>query len=230
MRRGIRSLVFVAAVLFVAVTAQSVQASDLNGLYVGGNFGRARNSYDTGAIDTQIFAEAASAGDTSSFYRRDIRKMSDVWSADVGYFFSPNIGVDAAFLHLGEIKYIAAGTLASPITSQSLVTTNEVNSHGPVLSLVLRLALTESIAVDARAGDYYGKATLDNTISVGPNTQFVATSKSVSSLLAGIGASYTFAGHWSLRTDYLHVHQTGDQATVGKFSVNLVTAGLSFTF
>jgi opacity protein-like surface antigen len=47
--------------------------------------------------------------------------------------------------------------------------------------------------------------------------------------LAGLGASYTVAGHWSVRIDYLRFNKTGD-TEVGKFSVNLASAGVSYTF
>jgi opacity protein-like surface antigen len=156
--------------------------------------------------------------------------MSDVWSASVGYLFTPYFGIDAAFMHLGEIKYIATGTLQGAVDSQYLETTNEISSHGPALSLIIRLPLSESWAVDVRAGDYLGKTTSDNNTAAGSNSEFVAESKATSSLLAGVGAAYSFAGHWTFRIDYLHVHQTGDQETGGKFSVNLATAGIAFTF
>jgi opacity protein-like surface antigen len=49
-------------------------------------------------------------------------------------------------------------------------------------------------------------------------------------LLAGVGAAYSFAGHWSVRVDYLRVDKTGDSGSSGKFSVNVASAGVSFTF
>jgi opacity protein-like surface antigen len=89
--------------------------------------------------------------------------------------------------------------------------------------------LTESFAADLRVGDYYGKATLNNFISAGANSGSARTSSSGSSLLVGAGVSYTIAGHWSIRLDYLRVNNTGDSQT-GKFSVNLASAGVGFTF
>src|SRR5450432_567053 len=82
----IRELVMIAGsprpvlVLFmlVALFTGSARADDFDALYVGGNFGRAHNTYDTAKnIDSQIIAEAQSAGSTAVFTRRDIRKMSD---------------------------------------------------------------------------------------------------------------------------------------------------------
>jgi opacity protein-like surface antigen len=48
--------------------------------------------------------------------------------------------------------------------------------------------------------------------------------------LAGVGASYTIGGHVSIRLDYLRINKTGSDDTIGKFSVNLATAGVSYTF
>jgi len=219
-----------AAVVLAALVTGAARADDFSSFYLGGNFGRARNSYDTaGNIDSQIYSEAQSAGETAQFTRRDIKKMSDAWWADVGYFFTPNFAIDAAFMHLGEIKYGATGTLTSTAGSQSLETTDEAISHGPALALVFRVPLTESLAIDLRAGDYYGKTVFDSAVTVNSNLFFEATTKTKSALLAGFGASYNLTGHCAVRVDYLHVHHAGD-AAVGVYNVNLVTGGLSFFF
>jgi opacity protein-like surface antigen len=219
------------AILAVGATAASsgAVAADLSGAYLGANFGRARNSYDTGFVDGQVAGSAAESGDTVDFTDRSIQRMSDAWWVNAGYFFTPYIGLDAAFMHVGEIKYIAVGTLSGLISSQPIVSDTEVSSHGPALSLIGRLPLTENFAVDLRVGDYFGKAVFNNSIAVGANSASSSDSKAASSLLAGIGASYTVAGHWSARIDYLRVNKTGN-SDVGKFSVNLATAGLSYTF
>jgi opacity protein-like surface antigen len=219
-----------AILLAAAALAQSVPADDLSGAYLGGNFGRARSSYDTGFIDGQITSAAAGAGDTVDLTARSTQRMSDAWWADAGYFFTPYVGVDAAFLHIGEMRYVAVGQITSLFGSKSIGTENEVTSHGPALSLILRLPLTESFAANLRLGDYYGKATWDNSINVGANSTFTPTSKSESSLLAGVGAAYTVGGHVSIRLDYLRVNKTGSSDATGKFSVNMATAGVSYTF
>jgi opacity protein-like surface antigen len=220
----------VVAIMLCGAAAPEAFAVDLSGAYVGGNFGRARTSYDTGFIDGQLNSAANDAGDTLDITARSIDKMSNAWWADAGYLFTPYIGIDAAFIHLGEIKYLAAGTVSSSFSNQSVSTWNEITSRGPALSLLLRLPLAESFAVDMRIGDYYGKATWDNSITVGANSSSAGASKSSSSLLAGVGISYAIAGHLSVRLDYLRVNQTGDSNDVGRFSVNLGTVGVSYTF
>jgi opacity protein-like surface antigen len=220
-----------ALALSLAAPGTGVRALDLSGAYIGGNFGRAMNTWDTGFVDDQLNTDATNNGDTIDFTARSIRRMSDAWWADAGYFFSPYVGIDAAFLHIGEIKYLAVGTLTtSDGTTYPLSSSTEVVSHGPALSFIFRLPLTESFAADLRLGDYFGKATQDNTTIVNSHTSFSAVSKSTSSLLTGAGLSYTVAGHLSLRIDYLRVNHTGDSTLVGKFSVNMGTAGLSYTF
>ena len=217
------------AFMLIGGGAGPARASDWSGAYLGANFGRAQNRYDTGSIDREIMSEAASAFDTATFTARSIRDLSDAWWVNAGYFLNPYVGFDAAFFHLGELKYEASGSLTGFSGDQSLDIKSELSSHGPAVSLVLRLPLTESFAVDLRVGDYYGKSTLDNLATVGANSNSTRTSSSASSLLVGVGAACTIAGHWSIRLDYMRVNQTGDSQT-GKFNVNLASAGVSFTF
>jgi len=200
------------------------------GAYFGGNFGRAHNTYDTGFIDSELATAAAADDDSASYRARSTRRMSDVWSADAGYLFNPYVGLEAAFFHLGEIKYWAVGTLTTPFGSESLSTKSEISSKGPALSLVLRLPLTNAFAADLRVGDYYGKTTANTLVTVNAISQPNSTTKSNSSLLVGLGAAYTIAAHWSVRADLLRVNNAGDSSSVGTFSVNLVTLGASYTF
>jgi len=213
-----------------AMAEQSATADDLSGAYVGGNFGRAKNSYDTGFVDSQISSGATSAGDTLDIMKRSTTRYSDFWSADVGYFFAPYIGVEAAFLHVGQVRYISVGSLINSASNDSLETTTEVTSHGPALSLIFRLPLAEAFEADIRLGDYLGKTTFDNDVSVGANSSFISPSSSSSSLLVGAGAAYSIAGHCSFRLDYLRIQQAGSSDTGGKFNVNVMTVGLSYTF
>jgi len=214
----------------VVGVAAAACADDAGGAYFGGNFGRAHNTYDTGTIDGQVASDATAAGDTVSYDGRSIRRMSDGWWVDAGFLFNPYVGLEADFLHLGEFKYVASGTLHATGGDQSIVTRTEVTSHGPALSLLLRLPFTQALEADLRVGDYYGKATSNTLVTVGSNSAPGSASKSNSSLLIGIGAAYTIAAHWSFRGDVLRVNKTGDDATTGTFSVNLVTLGASYTF
>jgi len=228
-RLGVVVLLSALGLLTVSLE-ETAFAEALSGAYLGGNFGRAQNTYDTAFMDDQIKGAAAASGDTVVFTNSSVQKMSDAWWIDAGYLFTPFFGIDAAFFHLGEIKYVATGTVTTSSGNQPITTPNEVTSHGPALSLILRLPLTESFAANLHVGDYLGKATWENTLSSSSKSSTAAQSNTGSSLLAGVGASYTAWGHWSFRLDYLRANHTGSNNTVGTFSVNLATAGVSYTF
>jgi opacity protein-like surface antigen len=225
------SLSRLASALIAAAGLSGVAcADDAGGAYVGGQFGRAHNTYDTGFIDSAVASTATANGETVSYQSRSVQRLSDVWWVDAGYLFNPYVGLEAEFFHLGEVKYESSGTLATSTGNESIDSKTEVTSHGPALSLRLRLPLTESFEADLRVGDYYGKAKADALVTVGSNGGPGSASKSTSSLLVGVGVAYTLAAHWSLRGDVLRVNKTGDDGTTGTFSVNLVTLGASYTF
>jgi hypothetical protein len=50
-----------------------------------------------------------------------------------------------------------------------------------------------------------------------------------SSLLAGLGVSYVFLGHWSARLDYLRIQDAGN-STTGKYNAGILAVGASYTF
>ncbi len=207
----------------------AVHADD-TGVYIGGNFGRDRSSYDTGLFDQQYQSEAAASGDTLGLTGRSIKRGSYVWWSEVGYYFTPYIALEADYLHLGDLKYRSTGQLNIDGDEKSTSTSGQVTSRGPALALMGRLPLTNSIEIDLRLGDYIGKTVYDNDITINAQSAALDASRTNSSLLAGAGVAYTFAGHWSVQLDYLRVQKTGDSATNGKFSVNLATAGISVTF
>jgi len=213
-------------------SAETAAAGDLDGLYFSGNYGRARSTYDQNFVADQLTTFANATGGTLAPDSSRVFRTSSAWWADAGYWFGPNFGVDAAFLHLGQLKYSSAGSLtvptgSNPVTYPYLLGA-EVSSHGPALALVGRLPLTESLEMDARVGDYYGKTTLTTGFELNSPYSVSADSASGSSLLLGVGAGYSFGTHWSLRVEYLRIGQIGNKV-VGKFDVNLPAVGFSFT-
>ncbi len=113
----------------------------------------------------------------------------------------------------------AAGTLGTAAGNFPFITTTAVTSSGPALALLVRLPLAESWDINVRVGDFFGKTTLTTGFDV--NSVYTVSPQSArkSSLLAGVGGAYTFAGHWSVRLDYLRIDRAGDSSTVGKFQM-----------
>ena len=219
-----------AALCAGVLTCDAATADDFGNVYIGASFGRVLNSYDTGYVDQQFATQAVAAGDTLGVTGRSVHRFVDGWWGDVGYLFTPYIGLEAAFLHLGEIRYKTTGELNIAGVEDATATSTEVTSHGPALALLGRLPLTEWFEADMRLGDYFGKTGFYNRVELLGQTSAVTAAKTDSSLLASVGGAFTFAGHWSARLDYLRVNKTGDTLSGGKFSVNLLTAGVSFTF
>jgi hypothetical protein len=219
------------AMLYLAASCcMPCQADDMSAAYVGGNFARELNSYNTGYLDRQYASQAASLGDSLGLTNRSVHRFNWVWWGDVGYFFSPYIALDAAYFHLGELRYKSAGLLNVGGVEDATATSAEITSRGPALSVLGRVPLTESFEADVRLGDYFGKTNFYDHIDVAGGSGVTRVSKTTSALLAGVGAAYTFGGHWSVRLDYLRVNKTGDSKATGTFSVNLASAGVSFFF
>jgi opacity protein-like surface antigen len=142
----------------------------------------------------------------------------------------PYLGVDVSCLHLGELYNQVNGAFVQNdgTTSQSVGAATRVSSKDPALGLLFRLPLTEHFDVNLRVADYYARTTLTNILNAAADATMTQSSNQ-SSLLAGLGASYVFLGHWSARLDYLRIEHAGDSAT-GKYNVGILAVGASYTF
>jgi opacity protein-like surface antigen len=205
-------------------------AQALSGLYFGGGFGRAENTYDTGFVDDQFKDALTESGETLKFTSSTVQRWDNTWLVNAGYMAWSYVGVDALFLHVGELTHRATGEVKTSAGTNELVDGATVTSHGPALSLLVRLPLAESFALDMRVGDYYAKTDLTIDAAYKSKSTRVQTSQNGSSLLAGLGASYTFLQHFSVRLDYFRINDAGDGASVGKYSANLATIGATYTF
>lgn len=220
-----------AAIILVCIShGKTVRADGLSGAYIGASVGRERNSYDTAFVDDIYEHAATEVGDELKFTARSVNRLDTMWWVYTGYMFTPNVGLDAGFMHLGELTYLASANLEAGSATKPAAINATLSSHGPALSLLLRLPLTERWDVNMRLGDYYGKSQLVTGLNF--NSKFTASpeSSSGSSLLVTAGTAYGFAGHWTVRVDYLRVNQAGNGSTTGKYDVNAVAAGITFIF
>jgi opacity protein-like surface antigen len=87
----------------------------------------------------------------------------------------------------------------------------------------------ENFDVNFRLADYYGRASLANTVIAASASTAKETANS-SSLLLGVGAAYTFCGHWSAKLDYTRVDQGGNSTRVVKYDVDILSVGVNYTF
>jgi hypothetical protein len=216
--------------LILAAGVTAAHADEVSGWNFGVNGGLGRNEYKTAFVDDQYRSQAAAAGDTLTYDSNAAHRNEDVWWVESGYLPWSYLGFEAAFFHLPEFTHRNVGTAVSSSGSESVITVGGVTSHGPAVSLIGRLPLTDTFEADIHVGDYLGKSSLTAGLHVGSNYQVSKVSTTRSSLLAGVGGGYSFAGHWSVRLDVLHFNKVGDGREVGQFDVNMVTVGAAFTF
>ena len=226
----VRTVTF-CGLLLSLVLASWAQAGTFNGLYLEADFGRARNNYDTKSLDSQWQGLAAEEHQTLKITARSDERDADVWSASAGYLFSDYVGVEAGFVHAGELRHAARATVSAAGTAVQNASLNaEVTSHGPLLALIGRLPLLEGVDLDVRVGAYDGRSVFDDVLTLGNHSAPGSAEKSKVSLLAGVGVGVKVVDQLSFRVAYLHLNHTGDAATTGRFNVDMATAGVRWMF
>jgi opacity protein-like surface antigen len=209
--------------------AQPALADGISGLYLGGSGGLAKIDYDNSAYQTQL-QNAVTGFGTLDFTSASLHDRKTAWWANVGYMVWPYVGIDASYLHLGELYNQVDGSFTgNGGTTTSVGAATRVSSKGPALGLLFRLPLAESLDINLRVADYYARSTLTNILNAASYSTTIQTSNR-STLLAGLGVSYVFLGHWSARLDYLRIEHAGDSNTTGRYNASILAAGASYTF
>jgi opacity protein-like surface antigen len=229
-----RNLLFAAtgAATFASLLAAPAMADD-TGFYVGANVGRILSSYRRTDLNSALTHDFSQANSGFTFGTGAVQRDRLMWSADVGYMFSANWGVEASYLHLGSLRYTSFGTEPSSDgtgTSLEVKANVEIVSKGPALALVGVLPMSNIWEVDARVGAYEGKTTSTYVAAVGDNTNPGRRSKSSTSTMLGVGTGLTLTTHLVVRVDYLRIQHLDEQVFERSFNVDLVTAGLAYVF
>jgi opacity protein-like surface antigen len=219
-----------AATLFVALPAQPARADD-GGLYLGANLGYTLDTYRHADLNSALIEQFASAGDHLTLSSSSLRDARDPWSVDLGYRFSSYFGVEASYLQLGTLEYGARGKETGFLGSSTpLATSINIKSRGPAVALVGMLPMTYDWNLDARLGVYEGK-TLSQYVTASNAGGFRGSDSTTSAtLLASVGTSYVVGGHWMLCLDYIRLNQIGEKLVSKSFNVDLLTAGVTYTF
>jgi opacity protein-like surface antigen len=217
------------ALLALAAFNPPARADGISGLYLGGSGGLAKIEYDNSAYQTQLQNDVAGIG-TLDFTSAALHDRKAAWWANAGYMAWPLVGIDASYLHLGELYNQVNGTaVANDGTTNFVGAATRVSSKGPALGLLFQLPFTEDLDVNLRVADYYARTTLTNILNAATYTTTIQSANR-SSLLGGLGLSYVLAGHWSARLDYLRVEHAGDSTTTGKYNASILAVGASYTF
>ena len=214
--------------LCLAAIEQPASADGISGVYIGGSAGIAKIATDNTVFQTGLQNEASSIG-TLDFTSASLHDRKTAWWANAGYLAWPYLGIDVSYLHLGELYNQVDGTFTpTGGDSRFLGAATRLSSQGPALGVIFRLPVVENFDINLRLADYYARTKLTNIFNSTNYATTIETSNR-SSLLAGAGMAYVFAGHWSARLDYLRIQHAGDSST-GKYNAGALLLGASYTF
>lgn len=230
MRRAILGPIAVAGALLAMLWSGRAMAQEGGAVYVGGNYAYTLTTYDRSALNDALTNAVAASGAGLALKASYLDSKQISWSADVGYMVSPYFSIEASYLDLGTLKYFARGTESSIFASASFATRVDITSRGPTLALVGVAPMTNDWYLNARVGAYESKTTSDVRSVIDGNVLVGSDSESSTDVLAGAGTAYVLGAHWIFRLDYLYLNQIKEKLLGKPYSVNLLTAGVAYTF
>lgn len=187
---------FAVAVLGSGALLAASQAS-AQGFYIGGSFGQ--SDYDDGnAVPALITSGTVDGSDTGfKFFG--------------GYQFSPNLGVEVAYVDLGKATY--SGTFLG-----DSVTGGKIETTGFNVSAVGTLPVNPSFSLFAKVGLFLWDAKASDVTAGVP---FSATDDDLD-VSFGIGAAYNMTSKFSIRAEWEQFKAVD--------SVSLLSIGVAYKF
>jgi opacity protein-like surface antigen len=197
------------------------------GVYLMASYGGTLSSYGRSEIDDAANIELDGAATITA---SEASKNKPIWSAAVGYLFESGVGIEASYLDLGKLRYRGSGSGTASSTIDNVLIDFESRSRGPALAFTWNLPMGNQWGLGARVGAYRVKSSTDYTVTLDEDIEVGTQSATSTSLLAGVGASFTVSPHMILRLDYLYLDKVREKLVEGDFDANLVTAGFAYVF
>jgi opacity protein-like surface antigen len=222
------------ASLVLCLAATPALAED-GGVYVGATGGLTAGTYGEHSLDDAVVASASSAGYGLKLGTTSLRAASPVGAVVVGYMPSASFGLEASYLYLNTQRYRTEGketgeTVFGTPFSNPLALALNLTSRGPALALVGVLPLTNSWQLDGRVGAYEGSMRSHYWSAVGTYKNSGSESETSTSLMANAGTSYSFAGHWMLRLEYVYLNHLSEKLLGQSYNTGLAMAGVTYWF
>jgi hypothetical protein len=212
-----------AAAALMSLPAAPAKA-DETGFYVGANVGRVLSTYRRSELDKAINDVFGGSGSSFVLGPSSVEKDHAMWSADVGYMLSRNVGIVASYLYLGSLRYSVFGT--QPALSANV----DYKSHGPALALLGSLPMSNLWELDARVGAYQAKTIGTYHSEVNGEPTSGRLTETSTSLLVGVGTAVTVTSYCAVRLDYLRLENLKEKVFNQSFNVDLVTVGITYVF
>jgi opacity protein-like surface antigen len=216
-------------VLALAAHGQLAHADEVSGLYIGGSVGRAQIDTDNALYQSQLESSVEGFG-SLDWTDASLSKRRTAWWVNAGYMVWPYVGIEASYLHFGQLVNQVVGTYTPVVGNvENVYAETLLSSDGPALGFLFRLPLVEHFDINFRLADYYGRSGLTNTL-IAATTETATETKHSSSLLLGLGVAYTIGAHWSAKIDYLRVQNAQISSASVSYNVDMVSAGVAYTF
>jgi len=182
--------------LLSLVSASAAIAVDpgVRGFYFGASAGKTSSDTD---VDFDIISRNARFTVRTS----DFDDTDDGYSIFGGYRFFRALAVEAEYLHLGEVRYTAQGTLPGQGSTPYLLTLG-LKTRGLTGSVLGTIPLSESFELFGRAGFLFANTDITGRLS-GPGVSVYDT-QSGDELYSqfGLGAAFNFQRHWTARLEF----------------------------
>lgn len=202
--------------LIALLVAAAVTPAYAGSVYVAGSVGRSSADISKSDIDNDLI----SAGATGVSSKLD--KDDTAYKAQVGYQFNENFAVEGGYVDLGKARYSA--TYSGGRSNAS------VKSSGPVIAALGIMPLNESFSIFGKLGVIYAKVE-SSVDATGPGG--AASGSSSSTKLKtnwGGGVTYNINKQFGIRAEYEQFRKLGDSSTTGESNVNMLSAGVVYTF
>ncbi|HWJ06065.1 MAG TPA: outer membrane beta-barrel protein [Steroidobacteraceae bacterium] len=220
----------VMVVATLALFGGVASADDGRGFYVGLGAGVALADVDQDELDAMVFGPLESEGleivDASS-------KLSDSDASLgllVGYRFLPWLAVEAEWLTLGTTGYEAHADVWTGDFIVPLKTTLETDSKGIAVSALGLWPVSQRWDLYGRIGVLMADTTVTARVSSDVMSIPFSDSKSSQEVLAGIGAAWKASPTWTVRLDYQHFQDVGDEEVTGEASIDRLSLQWLYTF
>lgn len=205
--------------------------ADETGFYVGANALSLLSTYRRTDIDSGYAAAISESDSSFAMGPSSVERAHYSWQVSFGYMLTRNFGLEVSFLDLGKFRYSGFGTVNAQDGSPSEVHLDlDVRSHGPALSAVGILPMTNFWDLEARVGAMQATAKSSFSTLVGSGSHSDDVSDNSTVLMASVGTAFALTTHIVLRLDYLRIQHIKEKALERSFNVDGATAGVAYLF
>jgi OOP family OmpA-OmpF porin len=142
------------------------------------------------------------------------------WSIFGGYQFNKNFGVELGYVDLGKATQSGVVPLFGSFSASFEVTGFEFSGVG-TLPISERFSMYGKLGLFMWDLDVKGSSTLTGPVSL---------SEDGTDFTFGIGARYHFTKNLAVQLQWQRYNDIGDDATTGKYDVDVIGAGIVFRF